>query len=70
MPSIWEMIWNALVYYVLCGIAIALVISTVDLVTPEKPEMGVVWTIVSSVVWPAFLIVVVAYVLGWRPKRR
>lgn len=55
--------------YALCGIYVALVIATVDLFMPKKPAMGVVWTIVSGVVWPVFVVVTVAYAAGWRPKR-
>lgn len=56
--------------YLLCGVGVALVISTVDLLSPKKPQMGVAWTIIFGIVWPAFLTVSVLYSLGWRPARR
>lgn len=57
-----------LLAYAVAGIWIALVISTVDLMMPKKPPMGVLWTLVSGILWPVFVAVTVAYVLGWRPR--
>ena len=62
------MIERFLFAYALAGIYTALVVATVDLMTPEKPAMGVGWTLVSGVLWPVFTAVTVAYVLGWRPR--
>lgn len=55
--------------YLLCGVGVGLVISTVDLLYPKKMAMGVLWTLFTIVVWPTFVVVVVAYAMGWRPYR-
>lgn len=57
-----------LLSYLFSGIWTMLVIATVDLVMPKKPPMGALWTLVSGILWPVFVAVVVAYVLGWRPR--
>lgn len=46
---------HLLLAYATCGVWIALVIATVDLLTPKKPPMGALWTLVMGALWPFFL---------------
>jgi hypothetical protein len=55
--------------YALCGVYVALVITTVDLFNPKSVQMGIGWTLFTALTWPVFVVVVVAYAAGWRPKR-
>jgi len=46
---------HGLLVYANSGIGVALMIATIDLLTPKKPPMGALWTLVMGVVWPFFL---------------
>lgn len=61
---------HALLIYAICGTGTALVIATVDLLTPKYPPMGTTYTLISGVLWPAFLSIAVVVVLKHRLKNR
>jgi hypothetical protein len=43
--------------YALAGISLALVIATTDLVIRRPPQMGIVYTLICGVLWPAFAVI-------------
>lgn len=58
-----------LLTYAVCGIAIMLVVATVDLFTPQYPPMGVRWTLVYIALWPLFLGVVAVFLFKRYSKK-
>ncbi len=46
---------HLLLIYATCGVGVALLIATIDLLTPKHPPMGALWTLIHGVLWPAFL---------------
>ena len=60
---------HGLLVYANSGIGVALMIATIDLLTPKKPPMGVLLTLMCGVLWPATLAIMIRSVVRRVLKR-
>jgi len=63
---------HLLLTYAIFGTGTALVIATVDLLTPKRPPMGMAWTLLQGLLWPLFagIVVVVLFKLHFKSRIR